>query len=460
MYNNLKKIMANFKEFNLSSKMVDALQKQGYLSPSLIQQKVIPQVLRGNNVIAQSETGSGKTHAFLIPIIEKIDLSSNQIQALIITPTRELAKQTYDFAKRFLTFYPSLRISLYQGGEDREKQLSKNAYMMPHIAIGTPGRLADVLLESGSLAKVRTLVFDEADMLLDLGYFNDIDRLVGVTGRPQILVFSATLKNNLKYRLAKYIGQNEEIISDATQTASSVAHYAIDIKQQDINAATEEFLKAKNPFSLIIFASRRETVTSLYNYLRKENYSAGILHGDLSQRERKTMIRRFRSGEFQILVSSDIGARGIDIDDVSDILNVDLPFDCDYYFHRAGRTGRFGKAGNCYSFYSIQSPQRIFKLVDLGVNFHYLCFVDGQLSEGKSPVRSFSPKKKANYELEKEIKKAKGFATSKKVKPGYKRKVRLAIEKVKSKHRREVIRKDIRRQRVERYKKEGRSYGE
>ncbi len=438
--------------------MIDALKKQGYVSPSPIQERVIPKALKGQNVIAQSETGSGKTHAFLIPIIEKVDLSNDELQSIIISPTRELAKQTFDFAKRFVEFYPNLRISLYQGGNDRDREIKKSGNKMPHIAIGTPGRLADVLLKSGTLQGVKTIVFDEADMLLDFGFFADVDKIVDASNKAQILVFSATLKDNLKFKLSKYIGQNEEIISEATQTSSTVIHHAIDIKQMNIKEATKKFLDIVHPYSIIIFASKKEEVIDLFNYLRKEKYNAAVLHGDLSQRERKSMIRRFKAGEFQILVSSDIGARGIDVEDVSDVLNVDLTKDTDYYFHRAGRTGRFGKKGDCYTFYQPDSVYKILQLMDLGVNFIYHVFGEDELLTTKAPTRNKNFKKKVNVELEKQIHLAKAKATSKKVKPGYKKKVKIAIEKVKKEHRREVIKKDIRRQMTERYKKEGKDY--
>lgn len=322
--------MTTFNIFNLKRETISHLKELGYNSPSKIQERVIPKVLKGNNVIAQSATGSGKTHAFLIPIIDKLDTNCNDLKVLIICPTRELANQTWKFAKCFTKFDNNLRIQLLTSGDDRNRTLKK-LEQNPQIIIGTPGRIKDAFnLNKIDVSKVTQIVMDEADMLLDLGYLEDIEQVVDTIKNPQIMVFSATLKNNLKYQLSRFVGQNEEIINEEVQTSVNVSHYAINIKHMEVSISLEMFLKAKNPYSIIVFCSKVEEVKNIFEFLRRKKYSVGALYGELSSRERKTMLKRFKSGEFQILVSSDLGARGIDIDDVSEILNINLPKDIDF----------------------------------------------------------------------------------------------------------------------------------
>ena len=451
--------MGSFKAFNLQPKMIDALKKCGYVSPSKIQEIVIPKILRGENVLGQSETGSGKTHAFLVPIINNVDTSSNELDTIIFSPTRELANQTWNFAKELGKFYPELRISLLTSGKDKKDDYRK-ASNNPHIIIGTPGRIKDVInSHSIKLNNVKHIVLDEGDMLLEYGFFDDIDNIISQCNNPQIVVFSATLKENIKQHLSAYFNFDDRVIHENIQTSSNVSHHAIDLKNKDIYSATLEFLRIKNPYSIIIFASTKEVTKKLFDYLRENNVYCGILHGELSPRERKAMIRRFRNDEFHILVSSDIGCRGIDIENVSDVLSVDLPQDLDYYYHRAGRTGRFDQKGDSYIFYTSHEQSKFTKILSSGLEFDYFKFNDSTLVEVKPFTFKNTKNKKMDEGLKKNIEKAKAQTKTNKVKPGYKKKRKQAIEKAKSKHKREIIRKDIRRQREERYKKEAKNNG-
>lgn len=445
--------MGNFKAFNLSAKMVDALAKQGYISPSSIQEKVIPKALKGQSIVAQSATGTGKSHAFIIPLIEKTVLSKNKLQSIIIAPTRELAKQTYDFIRRFNAFYPELKVRLMASSEEKDQSV-EGLSIAPQIVVGTPGRLSDLLINNHllDLSLVSKIVLDEADMMMEMGYFNDINLIISAIKNPQLLVFSATIKENLKYELEKYVQADFFTEAEETETSSSVVHYLVDIKHIDLLKAVDEFIAAKNPFFLIIFASKKETVQQIYSHLRVGRNDIGLLYGDLLQRERKQMIKRIKSGEFPIVVCSDMAARGLDIDDVSEVLSVDLPMELDYYFHRAGRTGRFGKHGESYVFYNSDSVKKPLELISHGIAFNYLSLKDGVLSQGKPLEQKRVFKSKRNLELDKEIKKAKAITKNDKVKPNYRKKTKIAVDKVIKKHRREVIRKDIRRQQVERYK--------
>ena len=449
--------MGSFKAFNLSQKMVDALKELGYISPSKIQEIVIPKILRNENVIAQSETGSGKTHAFLVPVFDSINTKSNDLDTIIFAPTRELAYQIFTFAKELNKYYQDVRVSLLTSGKDKKLDYKK-ADTNPHIIIGTPGRIKDVInSHSIKVNIVKRIILDEGDMLIEYGFFDDIENVIDQCNDPQIVLFSATIKENIKQYLTKYFNFDDEVIHEKVQTSSNVSHHAIDIKNKDVFESTLDFLKIKNPYSIIIFASTVELTKNLFNYLREHNIYCGALYGELSTRERKSMIRRFKNDEFHILVSSDIGGRGIDIQDVSDVLSVDLPSDLDYYYHRAGRTGRFDKKGDSWIFYSSHEQAKFNKILNSGIKFDYFKFGEDSLIS----VEPFSFKKKNNKKMDEDlrlgIEKAKAKTRTNKVKPGYKKKRKEAIEKAKKKHRREIIKKDIRRQRVERYKNEAKN---
>ena len=438
--------------------MIKSLDRQGFTNPSEIQLRSIPKALKGETLMVQSATGTGKTLAFLVPIIEKIDFLNQNIQAIIIAPTRELAQQIYDFAIPFVKEFPNLKIKLFKSGVEREES-SQGLSIPPHIAIGTPGRLADILPGKVSLRFVNTVVLDEADMLLREGFFGEIDKIVDQTNKPRFLVYSATLESNLAHELEKYIGPNIPVINEETMTASNVTHHLIDIRHNDVLTSLIDVIEIIKPYLLLVFASKKETANELYAGLRARKYKAALLTGDLDTRERKSIIRRVKDGEFYILVCSDMAARGLDIPDVTDVINVDLPNNLEFYYHRAGRTGRFNKTGNCYTFYGNDKTAKPLALIKNGVEFKYLVLRDGQLVPGKGIEKSHPTKRKVDEELQNKIQKVKAQTRNKdkKVKPGYKKKQKAAIEKVKQQHRREIIRKDIRRQRVERYKRENRN---
>ena len=445
----------SFKGINLSNEMIRSLERQGFSNPSQIQLRAIPKALKGETLMVQSATGTGKTLAFLVPIIEKVDLKNQNIQAIIIAPTRELAQQIFDFATPFLKEFPDVKIKLFKSGIEREES-AQGLSIPPHIAIGTPGRLADILVGSVSLKSVNTIVLDEADMLLREGFFGEIDKIVDQTSKPRFLVYSATLEANLAHELERYIGPNIPVINEETMTASNVTHYLVDIRHNDVLTSLIDVIEIVKPYLLMVFASKKETANEIYSALRAKKYKAALLTGDLNARERKSVLRQVKNDEVYILVCSDMAARGLDIPNVSDVINVDLPNNLEFYYHRAGRTGRFNKKGNCYTFYNNDKTAKPLALIQNGVKFKYLVLRDNQLVEGKGIEKSHPTKRKVDEELQNKIKQVKAQIRNKdkKVKPGYKKKQKQAIEKVKQKHRREIIKKDIRRQRVERYKRE------
>lgn len=451
----------SFRGINLSETMLKSLSRQGFVSPSNIQLRSIPKALKSETLMVQSATGTGKTFCFLVPIIDKVDLKNQSLQAIIVAPTRELAQQIYDFAIPFTKEFPELKIRLFKSGEERENTL-KGLSIAPHIIIGTPGRLADILKDGSlSLKQVKTIVLDEADMLLKEGYFAEIDKFALLVDKPQYLVFSATLEANLAHELEKYVGPNIPVVNEDIMTSNNVTHYLIDIRHEDKLKALEQTIKCINPYLLLVFASKKETANEAYAYLRNRKYKVGLLTGDLNARERKNVMKQIKNDEIYILVCSDMAARGLDINDVTDVINLDLPNNLEFYYHRAGRTGRFNKQGNCYTFYDNDKVSKPLQLVNDGVNFIYKALRNGELVDSHPIEKSHPTKRKVDQQLESEIRKinARARGKNKKVKPGYKKKIRDEVAKAKQKHRREIIKKDIRRQREERYRKESRNNG-
>lgn len=447
-----------FSSFNLKHEIVEALYKLGYINATPIQDVVIPKALKNESIIAQSETGTGKSHAFIIPILNNIEVNK-KIQAIIIDPTRELAKQTYDFVNEFKKFIPDLSCKLFISGEDQKKDLEslKNGC---EILVATPGRLNYLKkVFNSENNNVKTIVLDEADMFIDGNFMDDIDEIINKLDNPQIEVFSATISKNVEQFLKKYISPDYVItLSPKKATSTTVTHSLINTRHADIKVCVEKFIQLKKCYLLMIFANSQSETRDLYNFLSAKKYKCGILSGELQPRERKSMLRRIKNNKFEIIVCTDIASRGLDIEDVTDVLSIGIPNNIEYYFHRAGRCGRNFKTGNSYVFYDSDKVKKVQKLLGSGIDFKYLKFGDNCLLDDK-PLTSSNKKQKrhVNDGLERDIKKAVIENKSSGVKPGYKRKVRLAVERVKRKHKREVIKKDIRRQMTERYKKQGRS---
>lgn len=458
--------MASFSAFSLSNQMVNALTKLGYISPSPVQANVIPKALRGKSILAQSATGSGKTHSFLIPVIEKTDVNLPRVQSIIIAPTRELARQIYEFAKEFIRFYPKLKIRLFTS-EAEVAQNEEGLSVAPHMIIGTPGRLKDLLVTKHplSLTNVRTVVLDEADMLLEMGYFEDIESLFQTElEEPQILVFSATLKQSLKDEIRKFVSTDFQFEAEETETSSSVNHHLVDIKHQDRKKALLDFINLRRPYLAIVFASKKETVDAAYRFLRDNGVEAIYFTGSLNDRARKKALRDIKANKTSIIIASDLLSRGMDIPDVTDVISLDLPSDLEFYYHRAGRTGRFDKTGDSWVFYDDDSVNLPKQLVSQGTKFDYYIFRNNILKEdpvGLAQKTKFTRKKAFESEEEKkEIKIAKALTRSDKVKPGYKRKREFAIDQVKHKYKRKAIQRSVRRQLEDNYRKAARAANE
>lgn len=343
--------MKTFAEFGLEAKVLQAITELGFEESTPIQDKAIPIALTGSDLIGQAQTGTGKTAAFGIPLINKIPVSEERIVALIMTPTRELAIQVADEIGK-LARYKGVRTLPIYGGQDIGRQI-RALKKRPHIIIGTPGRLLDhINRKTIKLDDVQTVVLDEADEMLDMGFMEDITSILSlVPEERQTMLFSATMPPNIQ-KLAQQFLRNPEHVSVIPKniTAPSIEQAYIEVHERQKFEAISRLLDMESPELAIVFGRTKRRVDELSEALQKRGYSADGLHGDLSQNQRDAVMRKFRDGSIDVLVATDVAARGLDVSGVTHVINFDLPQDPESYVHRIGRTGRAGKEGTAWSF--------------------------------------------------------------------------------------------------------------
>lgn len=420
--------------------------------PTKIQKAIIPLVYKHVDVIGISQTGTGKTHAFLIPIMDMIDVERDQVQAVITAPTRELATQIYEHAKLFMKHNSELRVSLIIGGSDKQKTIGK-LNTQPHIVIGTPGRIKDLSLDEQALHITTADIFvvDEADMTLEFGYIEDIDAVLSkMKDNLQMMVFSATIPQMLRPFLQKYMSQPKIIEIDEELTSSrNVSHYLVPTKHRERYDVLKDIMSVIDPYICIIFCNKRTEAASLTKKLREDGVKVGEIHGDLEPRERRQMMRRIKNMDYQYIVATDIAARGIDIDGASHIINMEFPTELDFYIHRSGRCGRGKYTGECYSMYDTTNQQIVQTLEKKGITFEMKELKGNQFVDSKDREKRKS-RVKHQTDLEKKISSIVKKPT--KVKPGYKKKRQRQIDDMVRKEKRQIIKQDIRRQKKERAK--------
>lgn len=339
--------MATFTGLGIIPSLAAPLERKGIRVPTAIQIQAIPNIFKGRDILAQSRTGTGKTLAFLLPLLQQVRRDEAKEQVLILTPTRELARQIYAVARPLAEAIGVDAINV-TGGATLENQLAK-LKRRPHVLIGTPGRILDHHHRGTvTLASIRQIVLDEADQMLALGFLDEIRALLAATAKSrQLLLFSATLPQNVR-NLARSVTR-----SPVTLTADAGGDVILDAIEQRIYMLREEdkteFLQQQlqefNPYLAIIFCNTKERAAQLTAELARAGLPVEELHGDLSQSTRNRILREFAKGRFPYLVASDIAARGIDIEGISHVFNYDVPGDVDYYIHRIGRTGRAGATG-------------------------------------------------------------------------------------------------------------------
>lgn len=343
--------MERFRDLGISTEIEEVLNKNGIFEPTPIQEQSIDKILSGRDVVAQAQTGTGKTLAFLLPMIEKIDLDKKNIQGLIITPTRELAIQITDEAKK-LREGKDIKILAVYGGQDVEAQVKKLKNGV-HLVIATPGRLLDHIGRGNvDLGKLNSLVLDEADEMLRMGFLNDVEKIiVGTPKTRQTMLFSATIPNEVRSLSKKFMKDPLQIEIEAKNvTLDEIEQIVIDTtdrrKLDNLCSLIDEY----RPYLAIVFCRTKRRVKALNEELLYRGYNSDELHGDLSQAKRERVIKSFRKAELQILVATDIVARGIDVEGVTHVVNYDIPDSIDSYIHRIGRTGRIGNLGMAITF--------------------------------------------------------------------------------------------------------------
>ncbi len=335
-----------FTEYKLSGEIIQALSMLHYIEPTPIQEKVIPLALEGKDIIAKSKTGSGKTAAFAIPICESIVWEDNLPQALVLEPTRELAYQVKDEIFN-IGRMKRIKVPVVFGGFPFDKQ-ALTLKQKSHIVVGTPGRVLDHC-ESGTLKcdNIKYVIIDEADLMLDMGFLEDVKRILSyLSENINIMLFSATMGEALYTLSDEFMNSPIEVkLEDSTETVDSIEQLGCFVTEEDKYELFLSMLYKNNPSNAMIFCGTREMVEVLYYKLKKENIWCGMLHGLIDQKQRIHTIEDFRTGGFRFLIATDVAARGVDFDDISHVINYDLPTSKETYVHRIGRTGRNGKSG-------------------------------------------------------------------------------------------------------------------
>ena len=341
-----------FDELGLDGRIIKALQDVGYETPSKIQAETIPLLLDGRHVVGLAQTGTGKTAAFALPILSRIDLAQKTPQVLVLAPTRELALQVSEAFERYAAHIKGLHVLPIYGGQGYGVQLSALRRGV-HVVVGTPGRVMDHL-ERGTLdlSALRFVVLDEADEMLNMGFAEDVEQILADTpDDKQLALFSATMPAPIRRMVGKHAPDAVEVtVKGKTTTAANVRQRYLKVAHAQKLEALTRILEVENFDGLILFARTKQATEELAERLRARGFSAAAINGDIAQAQRERTINQLRSGKLDILVATDVAARGLDVDRISHVVNYDLPTDSEPYVHRIGRTGRAGRSGDAISF--------------------------------------------------------------------------------------------------------------
>ncbi len=341
-----------FADLGIDERVLKALAKVGYETPSPIQAATIPPLLEGRHVVGLAQTGTGKTAAFAVPILSRIDLKQKTPQALVLAPTRELALQVSEAFERYAAHLPGLHVLPVYGGQGYGVQLSALRRGV-HVVVGTPGRIMDHL-EKGTLdlSELRFLVLDEADEMLKMGFADDVETILADTPADKhVALFSATMPPAIRRISKKYLDDPVEItVKNTTATAPNIAQrYLLVSYPQKVDALTR-ILEVENFEGMIVFVRTKNETETLAEKLRARGYSATAINGDIAQNVRERTVNQLKAGKLDILVATDVAARGLDVERISHVVNYDIPTDTESYVHRIGRTGRAGRSGDAISF--------------------------------------------------------------------------------------------------------------
>lgn len=351
----------SFEEMDLSKEVLRAIKDMGFTTPSTVQAKTIPLMMSGADVNAIAPTGTGKTCAFGIPMLEYVQLNEPEVQEVVLAPTRELALQIGDELTKLAKYIKGCRIAVLYGGQPIPKQLAA-LKRKPQILVATPGRLLDHMNRGNvHLNAVHTMVLDEADEMLNMGFVRDVTRIIEATpDERQMVLFSATTNQDVLTIAWKYQHDPIEVTVEATkQDRPQIAQYVISTEQNKKIDHLLYLLDADVYQRVMIFCNTKFMTDRLTERLKKEGYQAECIHGDVKQSQRNVVMNDFRRGKFPILIATDVAARGIDVDDVEAVINFDLPAENEYYLHRIGRTGRAHKHGVSFSLVTFQESVRM-----------------------------------------------------------------------------------------------------
>ncbi|MGX7201786.1 RNA helicase [Enterococcus plantarum] len=341
----------NFNTYPISDVILEAISDLGYETPTPVQQAVIPAVLDRKDVLVQSQTGSGKTASFAIPLCEKVDWVENKPQVLVLEPTRELAQQVQEDIIN-IGRYKRIKATAVYGKASYVKQKSE-LKQKSHIVVGTPGRVLDHILKGTlPLEKINCLVIDEADEMLNMGFIEQVKEIIAALPEAKnTLLFSATMPKTIEKLSSAYLREPVVVKIEASEkTTPKIQHAFLDVTEEHKFAALEAVTIVENPDTCIIFANTQEKVNDTYDFLVKTGYPVGKLHGGMMQEDRFDVMDAFRKGKFRYLVATDVAARGIDIENITHVINLDVPFEKESYVHRVGRTGRAGREGYALTF--------------------------------------------------------------------------------------------------------------
>lgn len=422
----------SFTQFALNKELLEVVNQLHFQKPTQIQQKVIPEVLAGRNVIGQSETGSGKTHAFLLPLLNNIDPNKNEVQCVITVPTRELAMQIFEEVRTIIKLAEKedvWRTRLVIGGVDRERMM-RRMNNPPHIIVGTPGRILDMVNNQAvSIYTATSFVIDEADLMLDLGFINEVDQLLVRSKKDiQTLVFSATIPNRLQHFFKKYLFNPVHVKIESGLSPETMEHRLIALRHRNPAKTILEISQMIQPFVALVFANNKESADQLYEELSKGGLNVGIIHGGLTARERRRLVSDLRDLRYQYIVATDLASRGIDIEGVTHVFNAELPKEIDFYVHRVGRTARAGNEGIAISFYTDDDIKLIEQLENNGINFLFSDIRNGEWIN-RPHWNDRKRRKQTNTSIDREA--WNRVKRPKQVKPGYKKRMKQEQEKIK-----------------------------
>lgn len=356
-----EQIPKSFEEMDLSGEILKAVEAMGFTEPSTVQARTIPLMMEGADINAIAPTGTGKTCAFGIPMLEYVQLKDSRIQEVVLAPTRELALQIGEELTQLAKFIKGVRIAVLYGGQSISKQITL-LKRRPQIIIATPGRLLDHMQRRNiSLDAVHTMVLDEADEMLNMGFVKDVTKIIEATPPDrQLVLFSATTNQDVLTIAWKYQHDPVEVTVEATKKdRPQITQYVIATEQNEKIDHLMYLLDADVYGRIMIFCNTKFMTDKLTSRLCREGYDAQCLHGDIPQAKRNVVMSDFKRGKFPILVSTDVAARGIDVDDVEAVINFDLPNENEYYLHRIGRTGRAHKHGVSFSLVTFRESVRM-----------------------------------------------------------------------------------------------------